>query len=270
MGSHSSLRKEENLEEYIPCLYLPCDNPSNKLVVYFHGNAEDIGLAFDLLHSFGSQLNMHVLAVEYPGYGLYKSSRPDENKIREDAETVYSFLTVQMGIKESSIILFGRSMGTGPSTHLASIKNPCCLLLMSPYTTIRDVARQLLGWMSFLSYVVYERFRNIDAIQRVKCPVFFLHGLQDKLIPHSHTIELNKNCQGLSFMKLPEEMDHNTFDFEQDLVRPFQDFLSKIETPEKEEEVEPFELFFDKQFFQPPQIVLDLEKRMEAEEAAKR
>ena len=60
--------------EHIPCLYLPNDEGGNKIAIYFHGNAEDIGLAFDLLYLFGQKMQMHVLAVEYPGYGLYKTS----------------------------------------------------------------------------------------------------------------------------------------------------------------------------------------------------
>ena len=48
------------------------------MIIYFHGNAEDIGLAFDLLYMFGSEMGMHVIAVEYPGYGLYKTSKPCE------------------------------------------------------------------------------------------------------------------------------------------------------------------------------------------------
>ncbi len=36
--------------EYIPCLYMPYDEGATKLVIYFHGNAEDIGLAFDLMY----------------------------------------------------------------------------------------------------------------------------------------------------------------------------------------------------------------------------
>jgi hypothetical protein len=36
--------------EYIPCLYMPYEDGAKRLVVYFHGNAEDIGLAFDLLY----------------------------------------------------------------------------------------------------------------------------------------------------------------------------------------------------------------------------
>lgn len=79
--------------EYIPCLYLPCEDGGNKVCIYFHGNAEDIGLAFDLLYMFGAEMQMHVLAVEYPGYGLYKTSRPDEEKMKEDADAIYDYLT---------------------------------------------------------------------------------------------------------------------------------------------------------------------------------
>jgi hypothetical protein len=43
---------------------------------------------------------VHVLAVEYPGYGLYKSSKPDEQMIKEDAETIFDYLTLTLGIEE--------------------------------------------------------------------------------------------------------------------------------------------------------------------------
>ena len=74
-------------------MYLPHEEAGNKLAIYFHGNAEDIGLSYDLLYLFGSELKMHVMAVEYPGYGLYKTSKPDEERIKEDADTVYNYLT---------------------------------------------------------------------------------------------------------------------------------------------------------------------------------
>jgi hypothetical protein len=72
---------------------MPYDDGADKIVIYFHGNAEDIGLAFDLLYQFGNEMKMHILAVEYPGYGLYKTSPPDENKIREDSEIIFDYLT---------------------------------------------------------------------------------------------------------------------------------------------------------------------------------
>ena len=79
---------------------------------------------------------MHVLAVEYPGYGLYKNADADEGMIKEDALIIYDYLTQCVGIKESDIILFGRSMGSGPSTYVSSVRNPYALILMSPYTSI--------------------------------------------------------------------------------------------------------------------------------------
>jgi fermentation-respiration switch protein FrsA (DUF1100 family) len=84
---------------------------------------------------------------------------------------------------------------------------------MSPYTSIKDVARNLLGYLSFLSVIVYERFRNVDLIKKAKCPVFFLHGQADKLIPPSHSEELNTACPTESFIHMPPLMDHNEFDF---------------------------------------------------------
>lgn len=119
---------------------------------------------------------MHILVVEYPGYGLYKTSVPCETKMKEDSEIVFDYLTKHMGIEEQDIILFGRSMGSGPATYLASKRSAFSLLLMSAYTSIKDVAKILLGKLSFLTPIVIERFRNIDTIKEVKCPVFFLHG----------------------------------------------------------------------------------------------
>jgi hypothetical protein len=64
--------------DHIPILYLPYDEAATKIIIYFHGNAEDIGLAFDLLYLIGQRLQAHVIAVEYPGYGLYKTSHANE------------------------------------------------------------------------------------------------------------------------------------------------------------------------------------------------
>jgi hypothetical protein len=53
--------------------------------------------------------------------------------------------------------------------------------------------------------------------------------MKDKLIPHTHSIELNNVCSSVSFLHMPKEMDHNVFDFDEDLIKPFKDFLKKID-----------------------------------------
>ncbi len=62
------------------------------MLIYFHGNAEDVGLASELLDFIRSLLKVHVLAVEYPGYGIYEG-QADAQQILSDAETVYDYLT---------------------------------------------------------------------------------------------------------------------------------------------------------------------------------
>lgn len=42
---------------------------------------------------------IHIISVEYPGYGLYLG-KPDEEKILRDAETIYDYLTEILKIKE--------------------------------------------------------------------------------------------------------------------------------------------------------------------------
>jgi dipeptidyl aminopeptidase/acylaminoacyl peptidase len=59
---------------------------------------------------------------------------------------------------------------------------------MSPYTSIRNVAKDIAGGM--MQYLVAERFRNIDYLKHAKCPALFIHGKQDTLIPYSHSIQL--------------------------------------------------------------------------------
>lgn len=53
--------------------------------------------------------------------------------------------------------------------------------------------------------------------------------MKDRLIPHTHSLELNNHCPTASFLHLPPDMDHNEFRFLDDLVRPFQEFVKRID-----------------------------------------
>ena len=59
------------ISHYIPTLYMPYNMGSSKTLIYFHANAEDIVLAKELLDYIRVLLRVNVLAVEYPGYGIY-------------------------------------------------------------------------------------------------------------------------------------------------------------------------------------------------------
>lgn len=72
---------------------------SEKILIFFHGNAEDIGLSFELLESIQDVLQIHTISVEYPGYGLYKTEEPSAEGILRDAEAVFDYLVEDMGVE---------------------------------------------------------------------------------------------------------------------------------------------------------------------------
>jgi hypothetical protein len=66
---------------------------------------------------------------------------------------------------KNNILVFGRSLGSGPASFLAAKKNPGMLVLMSPFTSIKDVAGSLVGrWSKF---AVKDVFRNKDNMEEV-------------------------------------------------------------------------------------------------------
>lgn len=72
------------------------------------------------MQAIANYCNVNVLGMEFPGYGLYQGNgSASEEKIKEDAEYLYKYCIYDMGINESDIIVFGRSMGSGPAAWLA-------------------------------------------------------------------------------------------------------------------------------------------------------
>lgn len=166
-----------------------------------------------------------MLAVEYPTYGLYSPAPPlEEETIKEDAEIVYSYLRYSIGLAEKQIIVFGRSIGSGPAVHLASKHNPLMLFLFSPFKSIREAAAALT--FSLLAKFIKERFRNIDHIDKVKSPVLIIHGKEDKIVPVSHSEELFYKCIAeKKKLVVSQTMSHNQFDISDDLINPLLNFL---------------------------------------------
>ena len=116
-----------------------------------------------------------MLAVEYPGYGIYKSESADAETLMINAQLVMQFLIHVHGYNAKDIILIGRSMGSGPACALA-VQYPLvsALILLSPYTSLKQAVKTLLGTLA--SLIVRERFENHRLIEQVRCPTLIIHG----------------------------------------------------------------------------------------------
>jgi pimeloyl-ACP methyl ester carboxylesterase len=144
--STTDVHIERKISDFIPCLLMKFETGSSKIFLYFHANAEDLGRAYKFLSFINVYLRMHVIAVEYPGYGVYEGDMPSAEKIINDADIVYNFIKDTLRWKESDIIVCGRSIGAGPACYLASTYRPSSLVLVSPHTSIRGIVKdQFLG-----------------------------------------------------------------------------------------------------------------------------
>jgi len=213
----------------VPCLVVPFPGGSSRVIIYCHGNAEDLGGLPSMLMKMSRAMRCHVIGMEYPGYGI-SQGQPSESGLNNDLLVVLSFLRGVMGWPARDIILYGFSIGTGPTCQLASRKRVGGLCLIAPYTSIRDMVVEALpkGVGSVGQYLVSNRFVNIEAIKNVRCPTLIIHGKSDRIIPHSHGEELFKKCGAVN-KKLASVvgMDHcfSEYEFKNCVLVPMVDFF---------------------------------------------
>jgi fermentation-respiration switch protein FrsA (DUF1100 family) len=148
-------------------------------VVFFHGNAGDIGNHLPFA-KFLIEAGYGLLALEYRGYGG-NPGKPREAGLIEDGRAAFAFLKAQ-GIPDSSIVLYGESLGTGVAVQLAAEHHVRALVLRSPYTSIAEVAAIQLPYLG-ARWLVRDKFDSMAKIGRNKAPLFIFHGADDLLIP---------------------------------------------------------------------------------------
>ncbi|GAB5373300.1 hypothetical protein AAMO2058_001739100, partial [Amorphochlora amoebiformis] len=212
----------------IPCVFLAYKG-GKRLVIYCHGNGCDLGKIHDELLRYRDYWKVHILAMEYPGYGLCEGT-PSEASINRALYSVYDFVTRKLHWPSLFVFLYGRSIGTGPACHLARYcnKSPSTrvggIILQCGYTSIRAVVAKSIGTLA--SNLITDRWQNIKAMKYIDCPVLLIHGQGDKLIPYEHSEKLYDACKSQhKQLIVVAEADHNTFDEEEDIKKPILKFI---------------------------------------------
>lgn len=161
-------------------------------LVYFHGNAGNIGHrlvnARDLVH----QVRANVLLVSYRGYG-FSEGEPSEPGLRLDGEAAIDFLAARSDLDHSKIFVFGRSLGGAVAIHLASKHQSRLrgIILENTFTSIADMIDVVLPVFKVFKPLLTNPWRSADALPDVDLPILFLAGEADELVPHSMMLELH-------------------------------------------------------------------------------
>jgi pimeloyl-ACP methyl ester carboxylesterase len=114
---------------------------------------------------------------------------PSEHNCYADIEAIFDYLIENRGLSPHQVVLYGRSLGSGPSCWLAHKtaregRSVGGLILHSPFTSVYRVVVNL-GFT-----MVGDKFPNIDRIKEVVCPVVIVHGKDDTIVPIDHGMKL--------------------------------------------------------------------------------
>ncbi|CAH1420907.1 unnamed protein product [Lactuca virosa] len=164
-------------------------NPVASLtVLYSHGNAADLGQMYDLFCELSVHLRVNLMGYDYTGYGQ-SSGKPTEQNTYADIEAAYRCLEETYGVKEEDVILYGQSVGSGPTLDLAArLSRLRAVVLHSPIMSGIRVMYPVKRTYWF------DIYKNIDKIPLVKCPVLVIHGTKDDVVDFSHGKQLWELC----------------------------------------------------------------------------
>ncbi|XP_011017978.1 PREDICTED: alpha/beta hydrolase domain-containing protein 17B-like [Populus euphratica] len=149
-------------------------------VLYSHGNAADLGQMHELFIELRAHLRVNIMSYDYSGYGA-SSGKPSEFNTYYDIEAVYNCLKKDYGIKQEDLILYGQSVGSGPTLHLASRLQKLRGVVL--HSAILSGIRVLYPVKMTFWFDIYK---NIDKIRLVSCPVLVIHGTNDDIVDLSH------------------------------------------------------------------------------------
>ncbi|XP_052182154.1 uncharacterized protein LOC127794897 [Diospyros lotus] len=157
-------------------------------LLYSHGNAADIGQMYELFVELSIHLRVNLMGYDYSGYGQ-STGKPSEQNTYADIEAAYKCLEESYGAKQDEIILYGQSVGSGPTLDLAArLPGLRAVVLHSPILSGLRVMYPVKRTYWF------DIYKNIDKIQLVKCPVLVIHGTSDDVVDFSHGKQLWDLC----------------------------------------------------------------------------
>ena len=195
-------------------------NPSktNEYILFLHGMSQNIS-NYQRLYEAAINKNKAVFALEYRGYGLNSSSKISENKLGQDVERAYKYLTDIKKVLPGDITIMGHSMGGALASSFASKHDEIkALILLSPiskmsYLGPKFMQNKNLGVgvpekvclitekFSLLSRIFDYRFNSVRKMKKIKVPTYIIQSKNDSVTTKEGTRELIKTARRQGILK---------------------------------------------------------------------
>lgn len=160
--------------------------PGNKGLIFFlHGNAGNLDTWLPDT-SLYRQAGFDVFMLDYRGFG--KSTSHIQSEAQLHADVIAAWNSVAPEYAGRPIVLYGRSLGTGLATRLATQVHADQLILVSPYASFVRLGREHFPWVP--SFVTRYKLRTDQWLSNVQIPTVMIAGGRDELVRPDHAIAL--------------------------------------------------------------------------------
>lgn len=173
-------------------------------ILYLHGNRRALWRRARFFRLFLAA-GFGFTALAHRGFNG-STGRPSEVKNVADAILVVDTL-VDAGVPPGLIIIYGESLGSGTAVQVALARKVGGVILHAPYDSLRDIIRSRTAWL--LPRLIFrERYDSVRHIPHVKCPILWIHGDEDRVIPLSRGRRLYDAATGPKFAALVKGANH--------------------------------------------------------------
>lgn len=161
--------------------------PARGIVVYFHGNAQNVSY-YAYASQYFTKHGYEVLMMDYPGYGKSTGTLTEEDFY---ADALQMYQVARTHFSPDSIIIYGRSLGTGIAAQLASVRDCKRLVLEAPYYNLTDMAMKMAPIYPY-GFMLNFKFPTNEYLPNVTAPITIIHGTDDRTVPYESGLKLKE------------------------------------------------------------------------------
>jgi alpha-beta hydrolase superfamily lysophospholipase len=179
------------------------DNPGKGIVLFFHGNMENVEHYRQYPELF-TRNNYEIWMIDYPGFGKSTGTITEDNLYKQ-AWLVYDLASKK--VHGDSIIIYGKSIGTGIASYLAAKRNCKELVLETPYYSAVSLAKHYFPIYP-VSILLKYSFPVCSYLREQKRPITILHGTNDEVVPYMQSERLKEMNKQINLVTI-EKGRHN-------------------------------------------------------------
>lgn len=196
-------------QDSINSLYFSDDEKERKLILYFHGNSDNLQRWAPIATTFDS-LGYDSFFIDYCGFGK-SSGKAREKNLYRAGQIAYNW--ARQHYPPDSIVIFGRSLGTAVASKVAADNHASMLILETPFHSILDVARARYPFLNF-PFQPPQTFPSYLFIPQISMPIHVFHGTKDRVTPIASSLKLKELLKvGDSFTRIENGKHKNLSNF---------------------------------------------------------